>query len=94
MKSFLQLIAGLPFRVPLAMLIGLLDLIPWVGATVAAVVVGVGVGVVFSDFPTATIIWALCAIIYQQVENNVIQPRIQSRGERPAIRGPRGSPLR
>ena len=34
---------------------------------------------VFSDFPIDTIIWAIYAIVYQQVENNVIQPRIQAR---------------
>jgi predicted PurR-regulated permease PerM len=33
----------------------------------------------FSDFPTATIIWAIWSVVYQQVENTVIQPRIQSR---------------
>jgi predicted PurR-regulated permease PerM len=34
---------------------------------------------VFSDFPIDTIVWAVYAIIYQQVENNIIQPRIQAR---------------
>jgi predicted PurR-regulated permease PerM len=33
----------------------------------------------FSDFPVDTIIWAVFAIVYQQVENNIIQPRIQAR---------------
>jgi AI-2E family transporter len=31
------------------------------------------------DFPTDTIIWATFAIAYQQFENYVVQPRIQSR---------------
>ena len=31
------------------------------------------------DFPTDTIIWAIWAIVYQQIENNVIQPQIQRR---------------
>jgi predicted PurR-regulated permease PerM len=34
---------------------------------------------VFVHFPTATIVWVVWAIIYQQVENNVIQPQIQKR---------------
>jgi predicted PurR-regulated permease PerM len=34
---------------------------------------------VFVDFPTATIIWTIWAIAYQQIENNVIQPQIQRR---------------
>ena len=72
-----MLILGIPFRVPLAVLVGLFDLIPLVGATVAAIVVGIVTA--FVDFPTATIVWGIWAIVYQQVENNVIQPRIQSR---------------
>ena len=72
-----MLILGVPFRVPLAVLVGLFDLIPLVGATVAAVLVGIVTA--FVDFPTATIIWTIWAIVYQQIENNLIQPRIQSR---------------
>jgi predicted PurR-regulated permease PerM len=72
-----MLILGVPFGVPLAVLVGLFDLIPLVGATVAAVVVGIVT--VFADFPTATVLWTIWAIVYQQIENNVIQPRIQAR---------------
>ncbi len=59
------------------MIIFFLDLIPLVGATIGAVLVGVVT--VFSDFPTVTIIWAVWSIVYQQVENNLIQPQIQRR---------------
>jgi predicted PurR-regulated permease PerM len=55
----------------------LLDLVPLVGATLGAVIVGVVT--LFSDFPTDTIIWVVWSIIYQQLENTVIQPRIQAR---------------
>jgi predicted PurR-regulated permease PerM len=51
--------------------------VPLVGATLGAIVVGIVT--LFSDFPIDTIVWAVFAIIYQQVENNVIQPRIQAR---------------
>jgi predicted PurR-regulated permease PerM len=71
------LILGTPYALPLAVIIFLLDLVPLVGATLGAILVGVVT--VFSDFPIDTIIWAVYAIVYQQVENNVIQPRIQSR---------------
>lgn len=72
-----MLIIGIPFRGPLAVLIGLFDLIPLVGATIAEILVGL---VTLSvAFPTATIIWTVWSIVYQQVENVVIQPRIQSR---------------
>ena len=70
-------ILGVPFAGPLAVLTGLFDLVPLVGATIAALVVGFVT--VFSDFPTDTIIWTIYAIAYQQFENNVIQPRIQAR---------------
>ena len=33
----------------------------------------------FADFPTATIVWAIYSIVYQQVENTLIQPQIQKR---------------
>jgi predicted PurR-regulated permease PerM len=39
----------------------------------------VGLVTVFNDFPTVTIVWAIWSIVYQQVENTVIQPRIQQR---------------
>ena len=71
------LILGVPFALPLAVIVFLLDLVPLVGATLGAILVGIVT--VFSDFPVDTIIWAIYAIIYQQVENNVIQPRIQAR---------------
>ena len=69
-------ILGVPYASALALIIAVLDLIPLVGATVGALLVGLVT--VFNDFPTATIIWTIWSILYQQVENTVIQPRIQS----------------
>ena len=74
---FVMLILGVPFRAPLAVMVGLFSLIPLVGATIAAVIVGIVT--LFTDFPTATIVWAIWAVVYQQIENNVIQPQIQKR---------------
>ena len=71
------LILGVPFRGPLAVIAGLFSLIPLVGATIAAVLIGVVT--LFEDFPTATIIWAIWAVVYQQLENHLIQPQIQKR---------------
>ena len=71
------LILGVPFAGPLALIIFFLDLIPLVGATIGAVLVGVVT--LFSNFPTATIVWVVWSIVYQQVENNLIQPQIQKR---------------
>jgi predicted PurR-regulated permease PerM len=71
------LILGVPFRAPLAVIIGLFSLIPLVGATIAAVLVGLVT--LFNDFPGDTIAWAIWAIVYQQLENHLIQPQIQRR---------------
>ncbi len=70
-------ILDVPFAAPLALVIFFLDLIPLIGATIGAVIVGIVT--VFSDFPTVTIIWVIWSILYQQVENNLVQPQIQKR---------------
>jgi predicted PurR-regulated permease PerM len=70
-------ILGVPFAAPLAVIAGLFSLLPLVGATIAAVLIGIVT--LFENFPTATIIWAIWAIVYQQFENHVIQPQVQKR---------------
>jgi len=70
-------ILGVPFAGPLAVLAGFLSLIPLIGATIAAVIIGLVT--LFNDFPTDTIVWVVWAIVYQQIENNVVQPQIQKR---------------
>ena len=71
------LILGVPFAAPLALLVALFDLIPLIGATIGAVLVLVVT--LFSDFPTATIVWVIWSVVYQQIENTIIQPQIQRR---------------
>jgi predicted PurR-regulated permease PerM len=68
---------GVPYAGSLAVIIFLLDLVPLVGATLGAIIVGIIT--LFNDFPTDTIVWTVWSIVYQQLENNVIQPRIQAR---------------
>jgi predicted PurR-regulated permease PerM len=76
--AFLMLaILGVPSPLALAVIIALFDIIPLVGATIGAVIVGAVT--LFADFPLDTIIWTIFAIAYQQFENYVVQPRIQSR---------------
>jgi predicted PurR-regulated permease PerM len=76
--SFVVLtILGVPFAPALAVTMGVMSLIPLVGATIGAVIVGLVT--VFNDFPADTIIWAIWAVVYQQFENNFIQPQIQRR---------------
>ncbi len=71
------IILGVPFSAALAIIVFFADLIPLVGATLGAIVVGIVT--VFADFPTATIVWVIFSIVYQQVENTLIQPQIQRR---------------
>jgi predicted PurR-regulated permease PerM len=71
------LILGVPYALPLAVVVFVLDLVPLVGATLGAILVGIVT--LFSDFPVDTIVWGIWAVIYQQIENNVIQPRIQAK---------------
>jgi predicted PurR-regulated permease PerM len=68
---------GIGFAAPLAVLVGLLDLIPLIGATIGAI--AVGIVTLFYSFPTDTIIWIAVALVYQQVENNLLQPVIYRR---------------
>ena len=73
-SSFIVLkILGVPFAGPLAVVVFTFDLIPVVGATI------VGIVTAFVNFPVALIIWIVFAIVYQQVENYLIQPQIQKR---------------
>jgi predicted PurR-regulated permease PerM len=71
------LILGVPFGAALAIIVFFADLIPLVGATLGAL--AVGIVTLFTDFPTATIVWAIYSVVYQQLENTLIQPQIQRR---------------
>jgi predicted PurR-regulated permease PerM len=70
-------ILGIPFAVPLALLMALFDLIPLVGATLGGIVIGIVCAIV--DFPTAPIVWVAVLVVYQQFENHLIQPIIYGR---------------
>ena len=62
---------GLPFPLVLAVITGLLDLIPQVGATVAAVIL---VAVALTVGTTEAVIMLIIQLVYQQVENYIIYP--------------------
>ncbi len=70
-------ILGAPFAGPLAVMIFFFDLIPVVGATIGSLLVGIVM--IFVNFPVGLIVWIVFAIVYQQVENYLIQPQIQKR---------------
>ena len=71
-------VLGVPFAMPLAVLMAFLDLIPLVGATIAGVVIGL-VAALGGDVPADMIIWGVFLVVYQQIENNVLQPLIYRR---------------
>jgi predicted PurR-regulated permease PerM len=70
-------ILGIPFAGPLAVLVGLFDLIPLVGSTIAGAVIAVVAAVV--GFPGKLIAWVIFLVVYQQFENNVLQPVVYRR---------------
>lgn len=71
-------ILGIPAPLALAVVMAIFDVVPLVGATIGAVIVGIVI--LFSgDLPGDLIAWIVFAIAYQQFENYVVQPRIQSR---------------
>ena len=69
-------ILGVPYAVALGLLVAILDLIPLAGATIAAILVTT---VAFLDSTTSGIIMLIFFVIYQQLENQVLQPVVYGR---------------
>lgn len=76
LTTIVLLIVGVPYAVALGLIVAILDLIPLAGATIAAIVVGT---VAFLHGVTAGIIVVVFFVIYQQVENHLIQPVVYGR---------------
>jgi predicted PurR-regulated permease PerM len=67
---------GVPFPVALGLLVAILDLIPLAGATLAGIVLA---AVGFLTSVTAGIVVVAFFVLYQQVENHVLQPLVYGR---------------
>jgi predicted PurR-regulated permease PerM len=67
---------GVPYAVALGLLVAILDLVPLAGATIAAVAVST---VAFLDSVQSGIIVIIFFIVYQQLENHVLQPIVYGR---------------
>ena len=67
-------IVGAPSPIVLALIVGLFDLIPQIGSAIAAVIV-VSVTLVASG-PVPAVILLIVILVYQQVENYMIQPAV------------------
>lgn len=70
-------IIGIPFAVPLAVMIAFLDLIPLIGSTIGGGIVAIVAAIV--GFPDKLIIWVIFLVVYQQIENNLLQPVVYKR---------------
>jgi predicted PurR-regulated permease PerM len=68
---------GVPFAVALGLVVAILDLVPLAGATLAAILVS-AVAFVTVSVPAAIAV-VIFFIVYQQIENHVLQPLVYSR---------------
>jgi predicted PurR-regulated permease PerM len=66
---------GVRFAVPLAVLVAVFDMVPMIGATLGAVVV-VAVALFTSPLWPTTVSVAAFFVVYQQLENYLIAPRV------------------
>jgi predicted PurR-regulated permease PerM len=73
---FLFVVGMGEYAVALAFVVALLDVIPMIGATLGAVIV---CAIGFATDPKIGIICVIFYVLYQQVENYVIYPRVMSR---------------
>jgi predicted PurR-regulated permease PerM len=75
--SYLMMsILGIRYAAVLAVLVGVLGLIPMVGATIGAALVCL---VAVFDEPQKAVIALVYYVVYQQVENYVVAPKIMQR---------------
>jgi predicted PurR-regulated permease PerM len=70
-------IVGVPYSVALGLLVAILDLIPLAGATIAAILVGT-VSFLSEGWKIGLIV-VVFFILYQQLENHVLQPLVYGR---------------
>jgi predicted PurR-regulated permease PerM len=75
-STVVLLVMGVPYAVALGVLVAILDLIPLAGATLAAIIVST---VAFIDSIPAGIVVLVFFIVYQQIENHILQPLVYSR---------------
>ena len=69
-------VLGIPYSAILAMLVGVLGLIPMVGATLGAVLVALAA---LTVSPTTALVVLVYYVVYQQFENYVIVPHVMRR---------------
>jgi predicted PurR-regulated permease PerM len=75
-STIVLLIMGVPFALALGLTVAILDLIPLAGATLAGILLGT---VGFLTSITAGVVVLVFFILYQQLENHVLQPLVYGR---------------
>jgi predicted PurR-regulated permease PerM len=75
-STVVLLILGVPYAVALGLIVAFLDLIPLAGATLAAIIVA---AVAFIHSLVAGIVVIVFFVVYQQVENHLLQPVVYGR---------------
>ena len=76
LTSLVLIALGVPYAVALGLVVAILDLIPLAGATIAAIIIGT---VAFLHSIFAGIVVVAFFILYQQLENHVLQPVVYNR---------------
>jgi predicted PurR-regulated permease PerM len=75
-SALVLFIAGVPFALALGLVVAVLDLVPLAGATIAGIILLI---VAFLTSVQAGIIVGVFFLLYQQVENHVLQPLVYGR---------------
>ncbi|CAN5324833.1 N/A [soil metagenome] len=76
LTTIVLLLTGVPYALALGLIVAILALIPLAGATIAAIIVG---SIAFLHGITAGIIVVIFFVVYQQVENHLLQPVVYGR---------------
>jgi predicted PurR-regulated permease PerM len=74
--AIVLLIMGVPYSVALGLVVGILDLIPLAGATIAGIIIA---AVAFLHSIPAGIVVVVFFVVYQQIENHLLQPVVYGR---------------
>jgi predicted PurR-regulated permease PerM len=75
-STVVLLVMGVPFALALGLVVAILDLIPLAGATLAGILLA---SVGFLTSVTAGIVMVVFFVLYQQLENHVLQPLVYGR---------------
>jgi predicted PurR-regulated permease PerM len=76
LTTLVLLVMGVPYAVALGLIVAILDLIPLAGATIAMLIIGT---VAFLHTIVAGVVVVIFFLIYQQLENQVLQPVVYNR---------------